>query len=104
MDKQIENQVQKVKNLLLEEPLVKEYLSLKEQLKNDTYIKELNEKINNAKKNMVKNSSDKVLFEQYKAEYESLENEYNNYPLIVNYNSTSEELGDILVKIKEILE
>lgn len=104
MNNDIKEQVLKIKNILLSDPKIKEFLELKEEVKNNKEILEYQDKIRALQKKMTKNVMDKEKYEVAKKEYLEVLDQYQNHPLVYNYIKLSEEIKDILLEIKEILE
>ena len=72
-------------------PLFQEYKRIKELVDLSTEIEELKRKIALAK------------IRENNEEHQRLLDEYNNHPLIVNYNSLKNEVYDYLKQISEIV-
>ena len=70
-------------------PVYKEFLKNKEILEN-------NEELQRKREEIAKNLNNSKLHDQ-------LLNEYNSHPLVVNYNTSREELNATLITIKNIL-
>lgn len=104
MNNKIKEHVDDLKSSLLEDELVKEYLSLKKEVYENEYLESLREKIKTAQKNMAKSLLDDGDYEAYKKEYESLMEEYKSHPIVHNYENISEQIKDLLLEIKDILE
>ena len=90
MDKIIEL-AKELKTELDNLPLFQEYKRIKELVDSSDEIEELKRKIALAK---IHEDSD---------EHQRLLDEYNNHPLIVNYNSLKNEVYDYLKQISEIV-
>ena len=80
-----------LKEEILKEPLIVEYLRVKE-------LVESNEEINSLKKQiaLAKAHNDNDL-------HKSLLDRYNNHPLVVNYNVLKEEVSEYLLEISKIV-
>ena len=83
--------------------IYKEYVSLKMQIEKSEFLNDLKKKINNLKQNLTKNIYNEEKHNSLKNEYNEKLNEYNNHPLIQNYNYIKEELYNELNLIKEQL-
>ena len=90
MDKIIEL-AKELKTELDNLPLFQEYKRIKELMDSSPELEELKRKIALAK---VRENND---------EHQRLLDEYNNHPLIVNYNSLKNEVYDYLKQISEIV-
>ncbi len=104
MNNDIKEQVLKIKNILLSDPKIKEFLKLKEEVKNNQEILDYQDKIRTLQKKMTTNVMDKEKYEVAKKEYLEILDQYQNHPLVYNYIKLNEEIKDILLEIKEILE
>ena len=95
--------LQEVKNLLFDEKCVKEYFYYKNIIDKDSTISKLDEQVKFHQKEMCKNkqNSDKYLSE--KALYEKYKKEFDNNPILVNYQIAKDEVFSLLVDIKHIL-
>ena len=89
MNKIIE-EAKHLKAALLEEPLIQEYLRVKNIFENSKELKLKRDEIALAKSN---NSSD----------YLTLKKEYENHPLVVNYYTLKGEVYDLLKEIENEL-
>lgn len=82
--------------------IVKNYLMIKRKLKNDE--KFLN--LKNQKKNLQKELALSINSDNYsivKEKFLQVENEYNNYPLYLNYLSYEQEVKSLLKEIEIFL-
>ena len=80
-----------LKDKLFDEPVVKQYFLYKESIEKDAKLVHLkNEMVRLTKEN--KHNDVKILKEQY-----------DNHPLINNFNVLKEEVKNLLLEIKEIL-
>lgn len=80
---------------LKEMPLVKEYLHYKELLDNDDSLTQLKNKILFLKKC---NPTD-----EEKEEYFRLKKEYDNNPIVANYNSLKKEIKELKDEVRSLL-
>lgn len=82
----------KLKEAIHNDPLVKEFLKVKEAINSDLTLKNMqNTIISLAKSNKTK-------------EMKQLKEEYDNHPLIANYNYLKDEINTLLSEIKDIIE
>ena len=86
-----EKALEKLRNDLYQNPLIKEYFSLKKQLDENKDILKLKEDI---KKATSEGNID--LFNKLKLDYD-------NHPIVNNYKITKDEVNNLLLQIKEIL-
>ncbi len=84
-------------------PLLKEYLSLNEEIKNDPEIKELAEKLVETKKAMATSMSDKDKYSSCKKEYEDILKKIKNHPLLNNHDHLKELVEGELLIVREAL-
>ncbi len=96
MNNDIKESLNKVKKDLLNEPIVKEYVRLKELILESDELSKLKKRISFLQKCHVS--------EEEKDEYYKLLNEYNNNPLIIQFKSVSDDVCDLLEEIKKELE
>ena len=96
MNNDIKESLNKVKKDLLNEPIVKEYLRLKELILESDELSKLKKRISFLQKCHVS--------EEEKDEYYKLLNEYNNNPLIIQFKSVSDDVCNLLEEIKKELE
>ena len=82
---------QELKDSINEEPLIQEYLRVKEIYEHDASIKELKKQIVRAKN------------EGRKQDYDSLVEELNHHPLEINYQQIKDEVGEYLLEISNII-
>ncbi len=100
---EIEIRLQEVRSILFNDPLVKEYLSLKKQISENKYLSDLEKDIVVHEKAMTQNMNNDEIYFSEKEQYESLKEKYDNDPLIINYKTVVEELIDILNEVKQVL-
>lgn len=93
-----------VKEELLNDPSVKEYFRLLSLIENDSDLMKLNEEMRLHQRLMSENVSNDEIYFKEKELYESLSKEYENNPLVVNFNYIKEDVKDLLSEIEEILQ
>ncbi len=84
------------------DPLLKEYKTIVEALKDPKYI-ELGLKLKKAKKDLAMSMGNKETYLKRKEEFLALKDEINNDPLIKNKEALSNEVGAYLERIRSIL-
>lgn len=84
-------------------PMIKEYLSLDEAIKNDPEIKELGEELVSKKKALALAISKPETYKQAKEEYEAVLNKIKNHPLLNNHDSLKDTIRNELILIRDIL-
>lgn len=93
------------KEELFNEPIVKQYFLLLKQIEENAELNELKEKIQKAQVDLSMHFGSKESIHQKKKDYLlNLVKQYDEHPLIVNYNFVFEEVNNLLLKMKEILE
>ena len=90
MDKIIEK-ANELSSLLKEEPLIKEYLHVKDLYENSKELEYMRQEIAHES-----NQKDK-------SRYKELKDKYDNHPLVSNYNSLKEEVITLLKELNEII-
>lgn len=98
-----EKQLQKVKELLYNEPIVVEYMKLKQAVSESDELKQMNEKIVALQKEMTLNVHNPKYHAECKLEYEKLLNEYNTHPLVTNFRQAEQGVENLLNQIRDIL-
>ena len=88
MNKEINEKVDEIINDIENSDLYKKYLSLKEQIKNNTELMTLINKVRISQKDVLHKMEDKE-------KLESLVDELNNHPLYREYNNTIYEINNI---------
>ena len=99
----IKRDVRLLKKEILNSNIYKEYSALKLQIETSLELKQLKKEINELKQlmtNNVNNESHQSFKQQYLAKLE----EYENNPLVQNYNYIKEEFSEELNLIKEQIE
>ena len=82
---------------------IKQYLILKEEISKSEEIKELNQKLVDSKKKLARSfgTSD---YQKNKDYYLQVQNEYDQHPLIVNFNVSKAVVNEILEEISGYLD
>ena len=99
----LEKNLQEVSQILSNEPLVKEYLSLKNQIENSKELSSLKAEIVAHEKAMTLNMNNDEIYFKEKAIYEELKAKFDNNPLVINFTNVSEELSSLLNEVKNVL-
>jgi cell fate (sporulation/competence/biofilm development) regulator YmcA (YheA/YmcA/DUF963 family) len=97
----IKRDVQLLKKEILNSNIYKEYSSLKMQIETSQELKDLKRDINLLKQEMTKNINNSEAHALIKKQYLEKQNEYDNHPLIQNYNYIKEEFYQELNLVKE---
>lgn len=95
----------KLSKSMQNEPILKEFLELKDQIAKDSDLKDLKENISKVEKEMNKAKVENRLedYSLLKEKYELLNKEFNENPLVMNFNNVSEEAFDLLKQVEESL-
>ncbi|MCH5171329.1 MAG: YlbF family regulator [Erysipelotrichales bacterium] len=99
-----DSQLEKLKDKLFDQESVKTYFSLKSQIEQSTELNELRNKIRYYAQEMTKNMDDDETYFKNKELYERVLSEYNEHPLVVDYNVVAEEVNNLLKQLKNIIE
>ena len=95
----LDNALFSLKEELYSLPLIKEFLKIKQEINDNERLSNLDKNIKRLQHQCCKNN-DKLA----KEEYLKLKEEFDNDPLVVNYQILYEEVNDLLKEIKQILE
>lgn len=93
-----------VKNELYQDPLIKEYFSLLEQINNDEYLIKLDKEMKHHQNKMCQNMNNDEVYLSEKEAYEKCLNELKNNPLYVNFCNVKEEVKNLLSEVKDALQ
>jgi cell fate (sporulation/competence/biofilm development) regulator YmcA (YheA/YmcA/DUF963 family) len=85
-------------------PLVKEYFAQVDLINADTPLLNLSDEVKKLQRLMTLHIKNKDLHQKYKEEYEKKLNEYNSHPYVVNYNYLKNEVENLLLQMKQIIE
>ena len=99
----IDELISSIKENLLNEECVKEYFYYKKIVENDTSIKELDEQVRFHQKEMCRNKDNDEIYFKEKSIYEDLKKQFDNNPVLINYQIAKEEVFALLVDIKKLL-
>ena len=95
----LDNALFSLKEELYSLPLIKEFLKIKQEINDNERLSNLDKNIKRLQHQSYKNN-DKAAKEKYL----KLKEEFDNDPLVVNYQILYEEVNDLLKEIKQILE
>lgn len=96
MDRDIELKIETLKHDILDEPLIKKYLIIKNLYNSSSKISTLKKRLSKLQKCSVS--------EEEKEEYYKLMKEYNEDSLVIEFKNISDEVCDFLEEIKKELE
>ena len=103
MNKTIKEKLDDFIEEFLEVKEVKQYLLLKEEIVNSQELKDLQISLKNAQKEMAL-SLGTSSYEGNKKKYLMLKDNYENHPLVVNFNVMQEEVSYLLNYLKDKLQ
>lgn len=103
MDK-ISSSLAGIQKDILSEPLVSEYLRLKELVNKNDEIQSLMKKIKFEQRNMCENMNNEARYLSSKNHYEEYLSLLNSNPLYINYLLAKDEINGFLHEIKEVLQ
>jgi hypothetical protein len=95
--KKLEELAKKINELIHSNDTVKEYLELKKNIENDEKLVQIREQLDALRKEICKDKS------KDSSEYFDLLSEYKNNCKIMRYEALKEKIGDLSVKISDIL-
>ena len=95
----LDNALFSLKEELYSLPLIKEFLKIKQEINDNERLSNLDKNIKRLQQKRCKNN-DKAAKEKYL----KLKEEFDNDPLVVNYQILYEEVNNLLKEIKQILE
>jgi len=99
----LEEKVQDLVDEIHRQTIVVEYFRLRNLIEQSPEIKALRKQLSDAQVALSLSFVDPKQHEAKKTFYETLLNEFNNHPLIANYESLKSELRDLLKNIAELL-
>lgn len=102
MDK-IDSLILDIKKELYDDPIIKEYLSLKEAIDNNEELKQLSKEMKAHQKAMCENMDNDEIYFKEKETYESYLNKINFHPLMQNYNAIKDEVFALLSEVKDAI-
>ncbi len=103
MDKELQAYLDRFIEEFTSDPLIKQYLLVKEEIERSERIRKRKEELNSAKKDLAL-SLGKENYEEKKSVYLSLQKEWDEDPLIVNYNVLKEEVDAVVRELKRELD
>lgn len=102
--KSFEEALKEVKDSLYNQKEVEDYFALKAAIQNNEALQELEKEINFTKRQLTLSINDEEKHRAIKERYLSLKSQYENHPLVQNFYIVKEELYDLLMQMKNILE
>ena len=101
---EFENQLEKCKKLLYDEPVVKEYFRLKKIVQSDKELVQLDKDIHHHQQMMCVHKKDNEIYLKEKKLYDEKLAKFKANPLVENYFQIREEVYELLNEVKEIIE
>ena len=99
MNKEVINEIDNLINIIKENNIYKEYISILEKINSNEEIKELTNKIRIINKKLVRTPSIKL-----ESELKDLESKLNDIPLYLDYKDKLNELNNLLLVVKNNIE
>lgn len=99
MNNELKKELDEFIELFLNQKIVVQYLKVKKELEESKEISSLQKKLNDSKKALAL-SYGKVGYHQNKEAYLSLQEQYDNHPLVVNYQVLKEEVSYLLEQLE----
>ena len=103
MDK-FEAKLEECRKLLFDEPVVQEYFRLKKIVDADEELHKLDKEIHQHQKRMCVHKNEPDIYESEKHLYETKLAQFQENPLVQNFEQVREEVFSLLNEIKEVLE
>jgi cell fate (sporulation/competence/biofilm development) regulator YmcA (YheA/YmcA/DUF963 family) len=96
---------QELKDLIANDPAVKEFNSLAKQVEESSTLRDMEEQLKEYQQAMVQslNKNDHELHAQTLALYKQLEDDYFNHPIYANYMYYKEEVNDLMQEVVKII-
>lgn len=89
---------------LYKDPLIIDFQNAKSLVENDPFVKETEEKLKKLQQQMTQNVMNKELHHSLKVEYDGLKKDFDEHPYVLNYNSLLNEVNELLLNLKTIIE
>lgn len=103
MDKELQAYLDRFIEEFKNDPLIRQYLLVKEEIEGSERIKKMEEDLNQAKKDLAL-SLGKETYEAKKKTYLSLQKAWDEDPLIVNYGVLKDEVDAVIRELKRELD
>lgn len=89
---------------LNEEPLIIEFNKARNLVTSDEFLLQAEKDLKKLQQGMTRDVLDKTKHDSYKNEYNVLKKAYDEHPYVVNYNSLLNDVNDLLLTLKTIIE
>ena len=103
MDK-IDEALKALVDALGEEPVFIEFEKARLLVQKDPYLVKTEQELKSLQQKITQNVMDKAEHNKYKREYETLKKAYDEHPYVLNYNALLNEVNELLLTIKTIIE
>lgn len=100
----ISQSLAELQTTLFDQPEVKQFFALRKAIEEDAGLMESNALMRKHQKAMAVSLGDDKAYHREKALFEKYANEYNNHPLVVNYETVKAIVNDLLIQLKTIIE
>jgi cell fate (sporulation/competence/biofilm development) regulator YmcA (YheA/YmcA/DUF963 family) len=100
----LEEALTRLKDELFSLEEVKMFFDYREQISKDEFLLRQQEQMKHHQKLMMKTISDPLLYQTHKKHYDEHQQQFQNHPLVQNYQALREELAPLLEMIKDIIE
>lgn len=104
MSSELDKKVSVLKEEFYNTDEVKEYLQIKKQIEENTYLNSLKKELFKLQKDISLSMADESKHSSLVNEYKNKLQEYNSHPLIMMYNNSYEVVESLILNIKDILE
>lgn len=101
---ELEKKTNALREALLALPEVQRFFSLREQIAQDPFLMEQQEKAKEHQKYMMKTLHEKALYQAHKQAYEDHLAQFNAHPLVQNYDLIKAEIKPLLDQLQAIIE
>lgn len=103
MNNDIDHQLNEVKTLINEEPIVQEFFKLRDDIIHNQELKEISRIMHEHQKEMSLHVNNEEIYFREKKLYEEYYQKYHNHPLILNYDYIKEEVYNLLMQVSNLL-
>jgi cell fate (sporulation/competence/biofilm development) regulator YmcA (YheA/YmcA/DUF963 family) len=101
---ELDNKTKALQDALLALPEVQAFFSLRDQIAADPFLMDAQEQAKDHQKKMMKTLNDASLYAHHKQTYEFHLAQFNDHPLVQNYEAIKAELKPLLDQLQAILE
>jgi cell fate (sporulation/competence/biofilm development) regulator YlbF (YheA/YmcA/DUF963 family) len=101
---ELDDKTKALQDALLALPEVQAFFSLRDQIAADPFLMAMQEQAKDHQKKMMKTLTDSSLYQYHKQAYEDHLKQFNEHPLVQNYDEIKAELKPLLDQLQAILE